>query len=181
MFGWHVDDHDLTEEELQAGRPSVLTHSMSVMLSETPERTPASAMRVVRLYLRVHVGACVCTLVQLCVTPTFAWQKGHDKVEYGRRRGSFVLFHAQNTHQTEPIPTTVTAEHLKATFFFSTPLRAANNQQVALPRLCLMLWYCMPPTQNVRAAPSAADPPPPPLCRLASARSLTTVARRQAH
>ena len=160
VFGWHVDDHDLTEEELQAGRPSVITHSMSVMLSETAEATPASAMRVVRLYLRVHVCPCVCTLVQLWVTPTPAWQAGHDQVEYGRRRGSFVLFHAQDTHQTEPIPSTVTAAHLKATFFFSKPLRAANNQQVAQPRLSLMLWYCMNPRPNVRAAPSAADHPP---------------------
>ena len=65
-------------------------------------------------------------------------QHAQHKVEYGRSAGSFVLFHAQDTHQSEPIPSTVTTEHLKATFFFSTPLRAANNQQVVLPRLCLV-------------------------------------------
>lgn len=85
----------------------------------------------------VYAGVCVCVCT-LWVTPTRAWQKGHDKVEYGRSAGSFVLFHAQDTHQSEPIPSTVTTEHLKATFFFSTPLRAANNQQVVLPRLCLV-------------------------------------------
>ena len=61
MFAPHKDNHDLTGEELKAGVASVITHSMSVMLSETPADVPCSAMQVVRHYVAVPV--CVCALV----------------------------------------------------------------------------------------------------------------------
>ena len=50
-----------------------------------------------------------------------AWQDGHGKIQYGRRPGSFVLFHSQDLHESVPIQKGVDAKYIKATFFFSVP------------------------------------------------------------
>ena len=56
LFDKHLDNHDVTPEEEAAGRKSDITHSLSVMLTDTPEGTPRSAMQLVRH----RMGMCVC-------------------------------------------------------------------------------------------------------------------------